>query len=131
MKVVDLFWGNKLGLLFTSGHYSILYITEFLLMVAALAWFSTKSLRATRQNSLYGALIVAAGIVLNRFDVTWFAIKPIAGATYFPSWIEVALLVGVVSGIVVVFALFAHFFPLFSETTPIIEKEPHISQARN
>jgi Ni/Fe-hydrogenase subunit HybB-like protein len=119
MKLVDLVWGNKLGLLFTSGILSVLYIAELLLVLAAILWFSVKSLRSTRKNALYGALIIAAAIILNRFDVTWFAMKSIDGAFYFPSAIEIALLVGVTAGIVVVYALVAHFFPLFSETLPI------------
>lgn len=124
MKLADLVLGNKLGLLFTSGFLSVLYIAELLLTLAAILWFSVKKLRATRKNALYGALIVAAGIVLNRFDVTWFAMKSIDGVSYFPSWIEIALLVGVTAGIVVVYALVAHFFPLFSETLPVKDLPP-------
>jgi len=119
MKIGDLILGNKLGLLFTSGILSVLYIAELLLTLAAIIWFSVKKLRATRKNALNGALIIAAGIVLNRFDVTWFAMKSLDGVTYFPSFIEIALLVGVTSGLIVVFSLAAHFFPVFSETLPV------------
>jgi Ni/Fe-hydrogenase subunit HybB-like protein len=119
MKLVDLVLGNKLGLLFTSGLFSVLYLTELFLTLVAILWFSVKKLRSTRKSAVNGALIVAAGIVLNRFDVTWFAMKSINGVSYFPSWTEIALLVGVTAGIVVVYALIAHFFPLFSETLPV------------
>lgn len=124
MKLADLILGNKLGLLFTSGILSVLYLAELLLTLAAILWFSVKKLRFTRKGALNGALIVAAGIVLNRFDVTWFAMKSIDGVAYFPSWIEIALLVGVTAGIVVVYALVAHFFPLFSETLPVKDLPP-------
>jgi Ni/Fe-hydrogenase subunit HybB-like protein len=125
MKIGDLILGNKLGLLFTSGILSVLYIAELLLTLAAIIWFSVKKLRATRKNALNGALIVAAGIILNRFDVTWFAMKSIDGVSYFPSFIEVALLVGVTAGLIVVFAVVAHFFPLFSETLPVKDLPQH------
>lgn len=125
MKIGDLILGNKLGLLFTSGILSVLYIAELLLTLAAIIWFSIKKLRATRKNALNGALIIAAGIVLNRFDVTWFAMKSIDGVTYFPSFIEIALLVGVTAGLIVVFTLIAHFFPLFSETLPVKDLPHH------
>lgn len=121
MKVGDLILGHKLGLLFTSGKYSWLYIAEMLLVLAAIIWFSVKDLRSTRKNAFYGALIVAAGILLNRFDVTWFAMKPLHGITYFPSLVEIALTLGVLSGMLAVFALVAHFFPVFSETLPASE----------
>jgi len=119
MKLADLVLGNKLGLLFTSGILSVLYIAELLLMLAALLWFSVKKLRSTRKGALNGALIVAAGIVLNRFDVTWLAMKSIDGSAYFPSWLEIALTVGVASGLLAVYAIVAHFFPVFSETLPV------------
>jgi Ni/Fe-hydrogenase subunit HybB-like protein len=124
MKLADLILGNKLGLLFTSGYLSVLYIAELLLVLAAILWFSVKKLRSTRKGALNGALIVAAGIVLNRFDVTWFAMKSIDGVSYFPSWVEIALLVGVTAGIAVVYVLVAHFFPLFSETLPVKDLPP-------
>ena len=119
MKLGDLILGRKLTLLFTSGTLSILYLAELLLLLVAAIWFSIKKLRSTRTNALYGALIVAAGIILNRFDITWFAIKPLDGITYFPSWVEIALLIGVGSGVLLVYTLLTHFFPVFSETLSV------------
>ena len=119
MKLGDLILGGKLSLLFTSGNLSILYLIEILLMLVGAIWFSIKKLRSSRPSALYGALIVAAGIVLNRFDVTWFAIKPLNGITYFPSWVEIALVVGVGSGVLLIYTLIAHFFPVFSETLSV------------
>jgi Ni/Fe-hydrogenase subunit HybB-like protein len=116
MKLGDFILGEKWNLFFTSGSLSILYLAELVLLAVGAIWFSVKKLRSTRTTTLIGALIVAAGIVINRFDVTWFAIQPINAVTYFPSWIEIALIVGVACGVVAVFALVSHFFPVFSET---------------
>jgi Ni/Fe-hydrogenase subunit HybB-like protein len=119
MKLGDLFLGGKLDLLFSSGILGVLYWAEMLLVVIPIIWFSIRRLRSTRKPALVGALFVAAGILLNRFDVTWFAMKSLNGVTYFPSWIEVALLVGVGSGVLMVYSLLAHFFPVFSETVAV------------
>ncbi len=124
MKLGDLMIGGKLGLLFTNGILSFLYLSELLMTFAAIIWFSVKKLRSTRKNALYGALIVAASIVLNRFDVTWFALKPLNGIHYFPSFIEISLLIGVVAGILMVYTIIAHFFPLFSETLAVKDLPP-------
>jgi len=119
LKLGELAFTGELGLLFTSGIFSVLYLSELVIgAVVPILWFSSKKLRSTRKGALAGALFVAAGIVLNRFDVTWFVIKPLNGVTYFPSWIEAALLVGVVSGVLLVYTLAAHFLPVFSETMP-------------
>ncbi len=119
LKMVDFVWNAKWNLLLTSGFMGILYLIELGLLLAAAIWFSNKKLRSTRNGALYGALMVAAGILLNRFDVTWFALHPLHGITYFPSLMEIGLLAGVVAGIIVVYALVAHFFPIFSETLPV------------
>jgi Ni/Fe-hydrogenase subunit HybB-like protein len=124
MKVGDLVLGRKLGMLFTSGTYSYLYIAEFLLLLAAAVWFSGRKRRSTRRGALIGALLVAAGILLNRFDVTWFALRPLHGITYFPSWIEVSLVLGIMAGILFVYAVVAHFFPIFSETLSVRDLPP-------
>jgi Ni/Fe-hydrogenase subunit HybB-like protein len=124
MKVGDLVLGRKLGMLFTSGTYSYLYIAEFLLLLAAAVWFSSRKRRSTRLGALIGALLVAAGILLNRFDVTWFALRPLHGITYFPSWIEVCLVLGIMAGILFVYAVVAHFLPIFTETLPVRDLPP-------
>lgn len=129
LKLGDLTLTGELGLLFTSGMYSLLFLSELGLgAVIPIILFSIKKIRSKRTGALIGALFVAAGILLNRFDVTWFAVKPLQGITYFPSILEVSLLVGVISGILLVYTLIAHFFPVFTETITVIKSgEPESS----
>jgi len=120
LKLGELTLTGELGLLFTSGIFSVLYLSELVIgVVIPIILFSIKKIRSNRTGALIGALFVAAGIVLNRFDVTWFAVKPLHGVTYFPALLEVALLVGVISGVLLVYTLIAHFFPVFAETMPV------------
>jgi Ni/Fe-hydrogenase subunit HybB-like protein len=124
MKLGELAFTGQLGLLFTSGIYSVLYLAELVIgVIIPIVLFSIKKVRSSRMASLMGALFVAAGIVLNRFDVTWFTIRSINGVTYFPSVWEILLLLGVGSGVLLVYTLVAHFFPIFAETLPV-EKSP-------
>jgi Ni/Fe-hydrogenase subunit HybB-like protein len=120
LKLGELALTRELGLLFTSGIDSVLFLSELIIgAVIPIVLFSIKKIRADRMGALVGALFVAAGIILNRFDVTWFVMKSINGVTYFPSWIEISLLVGVASGVLLVYTLVAHFFPIFAETMPV------------
>lgn len=117
IKVGELAFTGELGLLFTSGILSVLFLAELTLGgIIPTALFSFKKIRASRIASLVGALFVAAGILLNRFDATWFAVKKLNGVSYFPSFLEIALIVGVASGVLLVYTLASHFFPVFSET---------------
>jgi Ni/Fe-hydrogenase subunit HybB-like protein len=120
MKIGELAITGELDLLFTSGIYSALYLAELVFgVVVPIVMFSIQKVQSSRVASLVGALFVAAGILLNRFDATWFAIKQLDGVSYFPSLIEVALLVGVASGVLLVYTLVAHYFPVFSETQSV------------
>jgi Ni/Fe-hydrogenase subunit HybB-like protein len=56
------------------------------------------------------------GVILNRFDVTWFSMSPISGELYTPHWMEIAILVGVIAGLMAVYSLVARYFPIYDET---------------
>ena len=117
LKLGELLVTEELGLLMTSGKYSFLFWTELIVgAIIPIILFSIKQVRWSRTGTLIGALFVAAGIVINRFNATWFALKPLEGVTYSPSWIELALHDGVASGVLLVFTLISTFFPVFVET---------------
>lgn len=117
LKLGELLVVEELDLLFSSGIYSLLFWAELVIgVILPIILFSIKKIRWSRTGTFIAAILVAFGIVLNRFNATWFAIKPLNGVIYTPSWMEVALLVGVASGVLLVFTLISHFFPVFSET---------------
>ncbi len=53
--------------------------------------------------------------MLNRSDMAWFALAPVVGFTYIPSWIEVMIQLGVIRATMVAFALAARYLPLFGD----------------
>ena len=122
LKLGELEITDELHLLFTSGMYSTLYLTELALLVVPIILFAMKRVRHSRGWSLIGAIFVLAGVVLNRFNASWFAIKPVAGEMYSPSWMEVAILIGVLATAVLAYSLIAHYFPLFEETIQVKHK---------
>jgi Ni/Fe-hydrogenase subunit HybB-like protein len=124
LKLGELLLAEELGLLFTSGSYSVLFLAELIIgVVIPIILFSLKKVRMSRRGSLIAALFVIAGIVMNRFDTSWFAMQPVSGARYSPSWMEVAILVGVAAGVLLVFTLISRFFPVFKETVPVAPRE--------
>lgn len=120
LKLGELEITDELHLLFTSGAYSTLFIVELLIgVIIPIILFSIKRVRHNRIASLVGSLFVLAGVVLNRFNTSWFTITPVNGETYMPSWMEVAILIGVVATAVLAYSLIAHYFPLFEETVHV------------
>lgn len=117
LKLGELYFTGEFGLLFTSGIYSVLFLAELVLgVIIPLALFSIKKWKSSRNGSMVGALFVAFGIALNRFDTSWFVVKKLHGLSYFPSWIEITLLIGVIAGVFTVFSVVSFFFPVFTET---------------
>ena len=125
LKFGELLITEELGLLFTSGTYSWLFWIELTIgVILPIVLFSIKKVRLSRTATLVSALLVAAGIVMNRFNTSWFAVLPVEDTFYFPSWMEVAILVGVFSGVLLVYTIIAHYFPVFAETVPVKRKHP-------
>lgn len=116
LKFGELIIANELDLLTEGGRYTALFWTELIVGAAIpIMLFAMKQVRTSRAASLFGASLVLGGVILNRFDVTWFGMKA-SGASYTPHWMEVALLVGVLSGVVLVYSLIARYFPVYEET---------------
>ncbi len=124
LKLGELLITDELHLLFNSGIYSVLFLAELVVgAVIPMILLSFKRVRHSRVGVLTASLLVLAGVVLNRFDVSWFAIKPVNGQIYTPSWMEVAILVGVLATAVLAYSLVAHYFPVFEETAEVIEEK--------
>jgi Ni/Fe-hydrogenase subunit HybB-like protein len=52
--------------------------------------------------------------------------KPVDGQTYTPYWMEVAILLGVVAGLVTVYSLIARYFPVYEETIAYQKPSPQV-----
>lgn len=124
LKLGELLITDELHSLFTSGSYSVLFLAELVIgVIIPIILFSFKKVRESRVGALIGSLMVLAGVVLNRFNTSWFAIKSVDGEVYSPHWMEVAILVGVAASAILVYSLVAHYFPIFEETVEVPAKE--------
>ncbi|HTX91965.1 MAG TPA: Ni/Fe-hydrogenase cytochrome b subunit [Anaerolineales bacterium] len=119
--------------LFSSGLMSVLFWTEILVgSVFPLVYFSFRKNRQSANGLLFGAIVVLLGMILNRFDVSWFAVRHpdpltylptfMSGAHYVPSLPEVAVSLGIFSAGILAFGLAAKYLPVFEEEEPHAEK---------
>jgi Ni/Fe-hydrogenase subunit HybB-like protein len=117
---------GKLGYLFTSGVYSLLFWAEILLLgVIPIVLFSQKKMRQSPNGLLIGALSVVSGLVLNRFDVSLIALggRIFDTTGYVPSILEVLVSFGLVAASVLVFRTIALHFPLFVDESEYQEQK--------
>jgi len=80
-----------------------------------------------RRIEFFAAASVVAGVTLNRLNVAWFGLLPATGADYVPSWIELVVVLNLVSVGVVIFALAAKYLPLFEHYDPHPEQAPEVA----
>jgi len=123
---------GKLGYLFTSGYYSLLFWTEIMLIaIIPIVLFSQKKVRESPNGLLYGSLSVVLGVVLNRFDVSWIALggRIFDTTGYVPSISEVLVSFGLVAASVLVFRYIALHFPLFVDEEEFEEQETAYERA--
>jgi Ni/Fe-hydrogenase subunit HybB-like protein len=125
IKFSQLTIAGDLEYLFTSGLMSVLFWAEILIgAVIPIVLFSIKRIRQSDAGLLTGAVILLLGMILNRFDVSWFAVThpdPITyiptfmanNVHYFPSLPEVLVSVGIFSAGILAFGLAVKYLPVF------------------
>jgi len=124
LKFGELAIAGDLGYLFTSGVLSILFWAEILIgVITPMIWFSIKKNQTSPSGLLTGAIITLLGLILNRFNVSWFAVKHpdplfyvptfMGNVDYFPTLPEVAVSIGIFSAGIMAFGLLAKYFPVF------------------
>ena len=126
VKFGELFLSGDTKYLFTSGTMSLLFWAEILIgVVSPMVLFSFKRMRLSANGLLAGAAILLLGMILNRFDVSWLAVKhpdPLSylpmfmgNVHYIPSLPEVLVSVGIFSFGILAFGLAVKYLPVFEE----------------
>ncbi len=117
---------GDLRYLFTSGWMSALFWAEILLgAVLPLILFSFRAVRGSPKGLLYGSIILLTGMILDRFDVSWFAVRHpdplsyiptfMSNVHYLPSLPEISVSIGIFSAGILAFGLAAKYLPVFED----------------
>jgi Ni/Fe-hydrogenase subunit HybB-like protein len=124
LKFGELFFSGDVQYLFNSGTMSVLFWSEILVGVLfPMIWFAFKRNRKSAGGLFIGAVALLLGMILNRFSVSWFAVKHadsitymptfMGPATYYPSWTEIAVSIGIFSFGILAFGLAVTYLPVF------------------
>lgn len=113
LKLVDLLVAGEIGLIFTAYPYNINWWIEIMVgIVAPMILFNLKSIRKTDTRLFWVATLVVLGLVINRFNVSMFALAMRPGYTYFPTWMEFAISAGLVADSMLVIWLAYKLLPM-------------------
>jgi Ni/Fe-hydrogenase subunit HybB-like protein len=121
-RIGDLLFTGDLGAMFAFDSLSIRFWIELLLMAGApIVLYSMPSVRKSDSALLVTALLTIVGLFLNRFNPLFSGSPVPVGAShaefsYFPSLIEFAVQIGVLSAAALIWYLGARFLPVFGES---------------
>jgi Ni/Fe-hydrogenase subunit HybB-like protein len=115
MKFVDLANQGALGLLVAPRKETYFFWTEMGLGVfLPIALLAQRRVRENQTGLFIGAVFVLLGFVANRLDISITGMESWAGVAYFPSWMEIAVTLTIVTTGFIVFSLAARYLPLFA-----------------
>ena len=113
LKLVDLMVAGELGLLFSGYPQNILWWAEIIVgVILPIILFSMPSVQQSRSKLFWCAVLVVAGLVLNRFNVSMLALGIRPGFTYFPHWMEFAISAGLIADALIVIQLANRLLPI-------------------
>jgi len=138
IKFGALAYGGNLKYLFTSGRMSVLFWAEILIgVLVPIGWFAFKHNRTNPNRLLAGSIILLIGMILNRFNVSWFAIKHPDPLTYLPAFMsnvkymptlpEILVSVGIFSAGILAFGVASKYLPVFESEENTHHITPEVS----
>lgn len=113
LKVIELTAVGELGLIFTAYPQNLLWWGEIIIgVILPIILFSMSDVRQNRNAVFWTSVLVIAGLVFNRFNVSMLALGMRPGYVYFPHWMEFAISVGLVADALLVIWLAHRFLPI-------------------
>jgi Ni/Fe-hydrogenase subunit HybB-like protein len=132
VRVVDIAARGKLPLVFVGDGYSLLFLLEMALFIAAIVMLLMKEKRTDAGHLFRVAMVVVTAGALYRFSTFLIAYRPaIGGWHYFPALTEILITVGLVSAEIVAYIFVVKRFPVLSsarapvarmKTAPVVFK---------
>jgi len=116
LKVFELAAVGELGLIFTAYPQNLLWWGEIIIgVILPIILLSMSGVRQSRRAVFWCSLLVIAGLILNRFNVSMLALDMRPGTIYFPHWMEFAISVGLVADALLVIWLAHRLLPIHRE----------------
>jgi Ni/Fe-hydrogenase subunit HybB-like protein len=124
MKIMDMLNRSAFSLLFEPRIETYLYWLEIVVgVIAPLGLLSIAKVRKNQTGLFLGAVLIIIGFILNRMNISITGMEAWAGVSYFPSWMEIAVTMAIVTLGFMVFSLAAKYLPLFKHETEIETKK--------
>lgn len=133
VRVYDLVGSGAIASALEFTTASNLFLAEiFIGVLIPMSLLFMRRFRTSEKSLFWISFMVVIGVVLNRMNVTVTGIQAgIVTETYFPSWMEISITMGLVATGFGVFALIVKYLPIFEhhgEPTPLTDAEKKMLQ---
>jgi Ni/Fe-hydrogenase subunit HybB-like protein len=112
LRFGDLIISGKAPLMFTSGWLSFVFWVEIALFAVPMFILASKRRRNNFSNTLNSAILLMLAGGVYRFNTYITAFNPAPGQTYFPSFLEVYITVGVIALEITLYYIIVKRYPI-------------------
>ena len=113
IKIGDWMGGSEIGLLIRPDVFGLIAWLEMIVgVIIPLAILFSKLVGHT-SGPFWAGVFALIGTFINRLMISWVGLAEPSPVIYFPSWIEIAITIGMVAGAILVYSLVAQNFDLF------------------
>lgn len=128
LKIIDLIYRGAAGLVFRGNLEGNMFLLEMVLgIIVPLVICFTPKLRSSVAGLASFGVLVVAGVVLNRMNVVFTGMSGAMGGYYFPSLVEWAVSLGLVSIGVLVYLFVVENFNILPErqadSAPVLRQD--------
>jgi Ni/Fe-hydrogenase subunit HybB-like protein len=114
MRIMDAYNRHIISLLFLPRMETLLYWLEMGVgVIAPIVLIAIPRVRRSERGLFIGAVLVILGFVLDRMNISVAGMQAAAATSYFPSWMEIAVTLSIVTVGFIGFSLAAKHLPLF------------------
>jgi Ni/Fe-hydrogenase subunit HybB-like protein len=115
VRIADLLVRGAMPLAFNGSTESKYFLAEIGLgVILPMVLLFIRQVRESTGGSLFSVSLAMAGVVFNRFNVTFFS-QTSSGASYLPTWREFAITIGLISLGIFLYKLAVKLLPILPE----------------
>ena len=129
LRFQDLGWRGEIAQIWTPRSETWLFWLETALLAVPMALCFFERIRSHPQALFGSALLVIAGFLANRLNVSVTGLQRASGVNYFPSWMEIAVTLSIVTVGFLLFRAAVKYLAVFEEQAPAQTSEAPVNKA--
>jgi Ni/Fe-hydrogenase subunit HybB-like protein len=115
IKVGDWMGAGEVPLLLRPDIFGLIAWMQFLIGIVLPIGILLSKLVGHTAGPFWAGVFALIGTFIDRLVITWVGLAEPAPVTYFPSWIEIMITVGMIAGAFLVYGAVVRYFKLFPE----------------